>query len=66
MPTSWYLLALSGYPKNPWIIAEFGPTLTQAGRRRARPAKLAFLFDRLRLLSRPDLGTYGRGAQRRG
>jgi len=26
-----------------------------------RPAKLAFLFDRLSLLSRPDLGTDGRG-----
>jgi hypothetical protein len=26
----------------------------------------AFLFDRLSLLSRPDLGTDGRGAQRRG
>jgi len=38
MPTSWYLMALSGYPKNPWIIVEFGPTLTQERRRRARPA----------------------------
>jgi hypothetical protein len=65
MPTSWYLLALSGYPKNPWIIAEFGPALTQRAAA-ARPAKLAFLVDRLSLLSRPDLGTYGRGAQRRG
>jgi hypothetical protein len=28
-----------------------------------RSGKLAFLFDRSRLLSRPDLGTDGHGAQ---